>query len=100
MLSQMRDIFPSLTKRRDVKRDNGDTVKKVLAESAVFHHRPDVAVGGCDHAGVHRDLGIEDPIRELVGLDRLDQPGVGEIRARISGPKPLPPIQYSRQSRS
>ena len=56
VVGQQGNVFQPLRQGRDVNRQNIDPVVKILAKELIFHQLFQIAVGGGDNPGVHRDL--------------------------------------------
>ncbi len=70
MLDQQGDILPALSQRRQVERNDFQSIKEILAERAFFHHLFELSVRRCDdaHIGIKR-LFTADPIVLLLLQD-------------------------------
>src|SRR5690606_12982435 len=56
--------------RRQLDPDHAEPVVEVLAEEALAHHRPQVAVGGADHTGVDAEGPRRSDASDLAQLQR------------------------------
>src|SRR5580704_5817644 len=83
MLGQRQDIFAALAQGGDLKGNNVEPVKQILAKMMVSHLAQQVPVGGCDDPGIDPDrLITADPLEALL-LNEAQELGL-QRRAQIS----------------
>ena len=79
---QQRDVLAAIAQRRQVERDDVETVEEILAQDALGDGAPDVAVRGGDEADVDLDVaGVAHPtdLPLLDGAEQLDLHGLGDL---------------------
>src|SRR5215213_10326578 len=73
VVDQNRNVLASLAQRRHVNRQHVDTVIKIVAETPVSNHCPQVSVGGRNHSHVDVDLVCPTNTPDLPFLQRTQK---------------------------
>ncbi|MCG3163784.1 MAG: hypothetical protein JMDDDDMK_05235 [Acidobacteria bacterium] len=76
IIHQNLNIVATVTQRRDAERDDVQAVIQILAETSVFDHRFEVAVGRAEHAHVNFDRACAADARDFFFLQGAQQFGL------------------------
>src|SRR6185295_7097653 len=75
-IGELRDVLGALAQRRQLDRDDVDSIEEIFAEAAVLHRLLEIDVGGGDQAELGLDrLAAADPL-DVALLDRAQQLGL------------------------